>query len=60
MEEAKIGQRQNLFKTRAKVQDKVVKVIIDGGSYHNLVSHEMVEKLGLKLQRHPHPIMSNG
>jgi hypothetical protein len=40
---------------RAKVQDKVVKVIIDGGSCHNLVICEMVEKLGLKLQRHPHP-----
>jgi hypothetical protein len=37
------------------VQDKVVKVIIDGGSCHNLASREMVEKLGLKLQRHPHP-----
>jgi hypothetical protein len=31
------------------------KVIIDGGSYHNLASKEMVEKLGLKLSRHPHP-----
>jgi len=55
MKEAEIGQRHNLFQTRAKVQDKVVKVIIDGGSCHNLASHEMVEKLGLKLQRHPHP-----
>ncbi|XP_020406471.1 uncharacterized protein, partial [Zea mays] len=55
MKEAKIGQRHNLFQTRAKVQDKVVKVIIDGGSCHNHASREMVEKLGLKLQRHPHP-----
>jgi hypothetical protein len=31
------------------------KVIIDGGSYHNLASKEKVEKLGLKLLRHPHP-----
>jgi hypothetical protein len=50
MKEAEIGQRHNLFQTRAKVQDKVVKVIIDGGSCHNLASREMVEKLGLKLQ----------
>ena len=49
MKEAENGQRHNLFQTRAKVQDKVVKVIIDGGSYHNLASHEMVDKLGLKL-----------
>jgi hypothetical protein len=55
MKEAEIGQRHNLFQTRAKVQDKVVKVIIDGGSCHNLVSREMVEKLGLKLQLHRHP-----
>jgi hypothetical protein len=32
MKEAEIGQRHNLFQTRAKEQDKVVKVIIDGGS----------------------------
>jgi hypothetical protein len=55
MKEAKIGQRHKLFQTREKVQDKVVKVIIDVGSCHNLVCCEMVEKLGLKLQRHPHP-----
>ncbi|XP_066316535.1 uncharacterized protein [Miscanthus floridulus] len=55
MKKAKNGQRHNLFQTRAKVQDKVVKVIIDGGSCHNIASREMVDKLGLKLQRHPHP-----
>ncbi|XP_066396019.1 uncharacterized protein [Miscanthus floridulus] len=55
MKEDEIGQRHNLFQTRAKVQDKVVKAIIDGGSCHNLASREMVDKLGLKLQRHPHP-----
>jgi len=36
------------------VHDKVVKVIIDGGTCHNLASHEMGDKLGLKLLRHPH------
>jgi hypothetical protein len=55
MKEAEIGQRHSLFQTRAKLQDKVVKMIIDGGSCHNLASREMVEKLGLKLQRHPNP-----
>jgi hypothetical protein len=33
----------------------VCKVIIGGGSCHNLASREMVEKLGLKLLKHPHP-----
>ncbi|XP_022682409.1 uncharacterized protein LOC111257333 [Setaria italica] len=47
--------RHNLFQTRAKVEDKVCKVIIDGGSCHNLASKEMVDKLGLKLLKHPHP-----
>jgi len=55
MKDAKNGQRHNLFQTRAKVHDKVVKVIIDGGSYHNLASREMNDKLGLKLLQHPHP-----
>jgi len=36
------------------VYDKVLKVIIDGGSCHNLASHEIGDKLGLKLLRHPH------
>jgi hypothetical protein len=49
------GQCHNLFQTRAKVEGKVCKVIIDGGSWHNLASKEMVEKLGLKLLLHPHP-----
>uniref|UniRef100_J3MSD0 Retrotransposon gag domain-containing protein n=1 Tax=Oryza brachyantha TaxID=4533 RepID=J3MSD0_ORYBR len=35
--------------------EKVCKVIIDGGSCHNLASKEMCDKLGLKLWRHPHP-----
>jgi len=55
MKEAENGQRHNLFQTRAKVHDKVVKVIINGGSCNNLASREMVDKLGLKLLRHPHP-----
>jgi hypothetical protein len=37
------------------VQGIVCQVIIDGGNCHNLASKEMVEKLGLKLLRHPHP-----
>jgi len=50
MKEAEVGQQHNLFQIGAKVQEKVVKVIIDGGSYHNPASRGMVDKLGLKLQ----------
>jgi len=55
MSEAESGQRHNLFQTRAEVEDKVCKVIIDGGSCHNLASKQKVDKLGLKLLKHPHP-----
>src|SRR6185312_15908850 len=55
MKEAENGQRHNLFQIRAKVEGKVCKVIIDGGSCHNLASKEMVDKLGLKLLKHHHP-----
>jgi len=53
MSEAESGQWHNLFQTRAKVEDKVFKVITDGG--HNISSKEMVDKLGLKLPKHYHP-----
>jgi hypothetical protein len=33
----------------------VCKIIIDGGSCHNLASKEIVDKLGLKLLKRPHP-----
>ena len=33
----------------------MIKVIIDGGSCHNLASKEMCEKLGLTMIKHPHP-----
>jgi len=43
--EAENGQRHKLFQTRANVHDKVVKVIIDGESCHNLAIHKMGDKL---------------
>jgi hypothetical protein len=48
-------QRSNLFQTQAKVNNKLVKLIIDGDSCHNLASKEMCEKLGLTMIKHPHP-----
>ena len=53
-EEEKV-QRVNLFQTQAKVNNKLIMLIIDGGSCHNLASKEMCEKLGLTLIKHPHP-----
>ncbi|KAK1628064.1 hypothetical protein QYE76_002379, partial [Lolium multiflorum] len=48
-------QRCNIFQTRAGIGGKSIKVIIDGGSCHNLASTELCEKLNLTLRKHPHP-----
>jgi hypothetical protein len=48
-------QRKSLFKTMCKSQGKCCKLIIDNGSTDNLVSVEMVEKLGLQKENHPTP-----
>jgi hypothetical protein len=48
-------QRNILFRTACKTNDRVCKVIIDSGSTENLVSTEMVEKLELNTTAHPRP-----
>ena len=48
-------QRCNLFQTRAGINGKSIKVIIDGGSCHNLASTELCEKLHLPLRKHTSP-----
>jgi hypothetical protein len=48
-------QRTSLFRTAYKMKDKVCKVIINSGSFDNLVSTEMVEKLELKKTAHQNP-----
>ena len=49
------GQRHNLFHTRGMIKDKLCRIIIDNGSYNNIASQELVDRLGLKQQRHPNP-----
>ena len=48
-------QRKILFRTSCKSQGKCCKMVMDSGSTDNLVSTEMVEKLGLKRMKHPTP-----
>ncbi|PUZ56899.1 hypothetical protein GQ55_5G382500 [Panicum hallii var. hallii] len=55
LKEEERGQRFNLFQIQAKVNNKLTKLIIKGGSCHNLASKEMCEKLGLTMIKHPHP-----
>lgn len=56
--EPEIGEptrRKNLFRATCKSKGKCCKVIIDSGSADNLVSTEMVDKLGLAKTMHPTP-----
>ena len=48
-------QRCHIFHTKADINGKSVKVIIDGGSCHNLASEELCSKLQLVKRKHPHP-----
>ncbi|GAV56697.1 Asp_protease_2 domain-containing protein, partial [Cephalotus follicularis] len=47
--------RNNIFHTKCTSKGKTCNVIIDGGSCENVVSKTMVEKLGLKTEKHPWP-----
>jgi len=48
-------QRENIFHTRCQIRDKVCGMIIDNGSYTNVASTTLVEKLGLTTLPHPRP-----
>ena len=43
------------FRTRCTSWGKVCKVIVDSGNCENMVSQEMVDKLKLHCDKHPHP-----
>ncbi|XP_071704931.1 uncharacterized protein [Rutidosis leptorrhynchoides] len=47
--------RNNIFRTKVTFHGKICNLIIDGGSCENVVSTEMVTKLGLKSEEHPEP-----
>ncbi|PKI73072.1 hypothetical protein CRG98_006567 [Punica granatum] len=48
-------QRENLFRTRCTIQNKVCRVIINSGSCTNVASTTLVEKLNLATTKHPCP-----
>ena len=52
---AEQNQQHNLFQTKCVVLERSCHIIVDGGSYNNLASTTMVEKLGMKTFPHPHP-----
>jgi hypothetical protein len=41
------GQQSNIFQSKCKIQDKVCKLIIDGGSFANVISLDLVNALSL-------------
>ena len=44
-----------IFHTKVDINGRSVKVIIDGGSCHNLASEELCYKLQLVKMKHPRP-----
>ena len=49
------GQRSNIFQSECKIQDKVCKLFIDGGSFTNAISSDLVHALSLSTRRLPKP-----
>jgi hypothetical protein len=47
------GQRWNIFQTQCTVKNTACKLIIDGGSYTNIVSKRLVDSLSLPTWKHP-------
>ena len=55
MEKAEQWQYHELFETKFVVKDRACHTIIDSESCNNFVSSDLVEKLELPTQPHPHP-----
>jgi hypothetical protein len=49
------GQRSNIFQSECKNKDKVCKLIIDGGSFTNAISLDLVAALSFSTRRLPTP-----
>ena len=47
--------RDNIFHSTCSILGKVCQLVIDGSSCENVMSQEVVNKLGLKTEEHPHP-----
>ena len=47
--------RNNIFQPTCTIKDKVCHFIIDGSSYENIVSVEVVQKLNNQTEKHPKP-----
>ena len=48
-------QRHNIFRTRCRINQYVVNVIIDDGSSENIISRDIVSRIKLTPHKHPTP-----
>ncbi|GJZ52625.1 putative nucleotidyltransferase, ribonuclease H [Tanacetum coccineum] len=48
-------QRNMLFRTRCTISNQIFDLIIDGGSCENIISHDLVHKLKLPVEKHSEP-----
>jgi len=48
-------QRENIFHTWCTINCHICSLIVDGGSYTNVASTTLVEKLKIKAEAHPQP-----
>ncbi|KAF7826402.1 Transposon Ty3-G Gag-Pol polyprotein [Senna tora] len=55
VKEESLEQRENIFHTRCLIMGKMCSMIIDGGSCANVASTTLIDKLGLKCEKHPAP-----
>ena len=51
------GKRSNIFQSECHLHDKVCKMIIDGGSFANVISSDLVNALSLSTRRLPMPAL---
>jgi hypothetical protein len=49
------GQRSSIFQSECTIKDMVCKLIIDGGSFANVISSDVVHALSLSARRLPTP-----
>jgi len=48
-------QRENIFYTRCTIDSCVCSLVVDEGSYSNVASTTLLEKLKIKAEVHPQP-----
>ncbi|KAF7814914.1 Transposon Ty3-G Gag-Pol polyprotein [Senna tora] len=55
VKEESLEQRENIFHTRCLIMGKMCSMIIDGGSCADVASTTLIDKLGLKCEKHSAP-----